>query len=402
MLIAVIKGPSYYDPWRYKERSLGRRDLVLRLIFESGYLSVAQYKNALKQPLDIIPRGRISFGKTPAFMGWLRHELVEKLGENAATQSGLKIFTSLDPIAQRSAETAVRKTLEQLDPKKKQKGTPFETAMVISDWRKSHLIAMVGGRKPEFAGFNRAMDASRQIGSLAKPAVYLTALKQQYQLATRVEDNPITLTNAAGQEWSPRNVDNQFRGEISFLEGLARSLNVPTVNIGMDIGLPNVIETLRQLGVDTPLNPFPSLLLGAFTLTPIQVNQMYLTLANQGVYQSLSAITAVFKSNVATPIYVNPQKTTRTIEANVAWLTLWALTQVVEQGSGRSLKTSFPSIQIAAKTGSTNDFRDAWFTGIDNEELVTIWLGKDDNSRGKFMGSNGPLNIYRNYQRTWP
>ena len=240
-------------------------------------------------------------------------------------------------------------------------------------------------------------DASRQVGSLVKPAVYLTALAQGYQLATPLVDEPITLVNESGQAWSPRNTDRTFRGQVPLIAGLIRSINIPTVKLGMALGLPEVIQTLQKLGVHKQLNPFPSLLLGAFNLTPLQVNQIYLTLANQGVYQPISAIEAVFKSGVSTPLYLAKPKPERVLDPLASWLTLYAMTQVTEQGTARRLKKFFPEARLATKTGTTNDLRDAWMIGMDNQELVTVWLGKDDHSLGKFYGSTGPLFLYKEY-----
>ncbi|MGL5039294.1 MAG: penicillin-binding transpeptidase domain-containing protein, partial [Aeromonas sp.] len=345
-------------------------------------------------PLGIITRGQMSYGRTPAFMGLLKREIQTRFGADLLKQSGLKIFTSLDPIAQHAAEQAVQAGLVRIE--KQHKRRKLEAAMVVSDWHKGEVVAIVGGRDPRYAGFNRALDARRQIGSLVKPAVYLTALSNGMNLATPLKDEPIRIRNQSGQIWEPQNYDRKFRNSVPLMNALAHSLNVPTVNLGLQIGLEKVVDTLHKLGVEQEIQPYPSLVLGAVALSPMEVNQMYLPIANQGLTQPLSAIRAIVKGD-GTRLYQHDQNLKRVTDPQASWLTLYAMTKTVSEGTARSLSAKFPGAIMAAKTGTTNELRDSWFAGIDNNELVSVWVGRDDNTPAGLTGSSGALQLFSGY-----
>ncbi|MGL5288255.1 MAG: penicillin-binding transpeptidase domain-containing protein, partial [Aeromonas sp.] len=349
---------------------------------------------ARSQPLGIITRGQMSYGRTPAFMGLLKREIQTRFGADLLKQSGLKIFTSLDPIAQHAAEQAVQAGLVRIE--KQHKRRKLEAAMVVSDWHKGEVVAIVGGRDPRYAGFNRALDARRQIGSLVKPAVYLTALSNGMNLATPLKDEPIRIRNQSGQIWEPQNYDRKFRNSVPLMNALAHSLNVPTVNLGLQIGLEKVVDTLHKLGVEQEIQPYPSLVLGAVALSPMEVNQMYLPIANQGLTQPLSAIRAIVKGD-GTRLYQHDQNLKRVTDPQASWLTLYAMTKTVSEGTARSLSAKFPGAIMAAKTGTTNELRDSWFAGIDNNELVSVWVGRDDNTPAGLTGSSGALQLFSGY-----
>ncbi|MGY3867354.1 penicillin-binding protein 1B [Aeromonas bivalvium] len=394
LLVGLVKGPSYYDPWRYPERAKARRDLVLKLLADHGSLTQPEYQLASKQPLGIITRGKMSYGRTPAFMNLLKREVQSRFGGDLLSQSGLKIFTSLDPIAQHAAEQAVESGLATIE---KQRGKKkLEAAMVVSDWRKGEVVALVGGRDPRYAGFNRALDARRQIGSLVKPAVYLTGLSSGLTLGTPLKDQPIRIRGKDGQLWTPQNYDRKFRQSVPLMEALAHSLNVPTVNLGLQVGLDKVVDTLHKLGVEQEIQPYPSLVLGAVALSPMEVNQMYLPIANQGLTQPLSAIRAVVGGD-GKLVYQHDQSAKRVADQDASWLTLFAMTKTVSEGTARSLTARFPGITMAGKTGTTNELRDSWFAGMDNSELVSIWVGRDDNTPAGLTGSSGALQLFSGY-----
>jgi penicillin-binding protein 1B len=367
---------------------------VLKLLSEHGSLTQAEFELASKQPLGIITRGKMSYGRTPAFMNLLKREVQTRFGADLLSQSGLKIFTSLDPIAQHAAEQSVESGLTQIE---KQRGKKrLEAAMVVSDWHKGEVVALVGGRDPRFAGFNRAIDARRQIGSLVKPAVYLTGLSNGLTLGTPLKDQPIRIRGQDGQLWTPQNYDRKFRQSVPLMEALAHSLNVPTVNLGLQVGLDKVVDTLHKLGVEQEIQPYPSLVLGAVALSPLEVNQMYLPIANQGMTQPLSAIRAVVGGD-GKLIYQHGQSAKRVADQDASWLTLFAMTKTVSEGTARSLSARFPGIVMAGKTGTTNELRDSWFAGMDNSELVSIWVGRDDNTSAGLTGSSGALQLFSGY-----
>ena len=394
LMVALVKGPSYYDPWRNAERAQDRRDLVLRLLANDGHIDRETYERASNAPLQLIERGRMGYGRTPAFMGMLRQELQERFGADFLRQNGLKIFSSLDPIAQHSAEQAIVEQLKQLRANTKK--PDLEAAMVVTNWRKGEVSAVVGGADPSFAGFNRALAARRPIGSLIKPPIYAEALANGFTLGSAIKDQPISLRSAGGQVWRPNNYDRKFRGQVMLVDALAKSLNVPTVNLGMAVGLDKVIEGLKRMGVRQPIPAYPSLMLGTLELTPLEVNQLYLTLANQGLYQPLTSIRAI-QDDQGELLYQHNAKATQVLDPDAGYLALYAMTRVVGGGTAAHLAARFPNRVMAGKTGTTNDLRDAWYAGLDNEELASVWVGRDDNGVTGLTGASGALRVYSRY-----
>lgn len=395
LLVGMVKGPSYYNPVRFPERAKKRRDLVLRLMMQQDILLPNQYDMAASRPLDIQDNPRIA-SRQPAYFQQLKIELEQKAGDAFQSDSGLRVFTSLDPVSQQQLERALAKKIPQLASVA---GKSLEGAAVAVDRHTGEVRAMVGGKRTGYDGFNRALNASRQIGSLAKPAVYLTALEQpdKYNLATTLHDKPISLKGSKGNVWSPRNYDRKFRGDVPLYIALAKSLNVPTVELGMQVGIANVVKTLEKLGVDkNEIRPVPSMFLGSFTLTPFQVAQMYQTLTNSGKHAQLSALRSVIDIE-GTVLYQSLPRVSQTVDQQAAWLTTYAMKRGVLEGTGRYLNSQFGWAALAGKTGTSNDTRDSWFVGVDGREVTTIWLGRDDNKPTKLTGSSGALRVYAEY-----
>ncbi|OQK55191.1 penicillin-binding protein 1B [Vibrio vulnificus] len=400
MLVGMVKGPSYYNPVRFPERTKERRDLVLRLMMQQNMLTASEFDQAASRPLDVQNVPRIA-SRQPAYFQQLSMELREKVGEAFQGETGLRVFTSLDPISQDKLEKAISKKVPELG---KVAGNELEAAAVAVDRTSGEIRAMVGGKRTGYDGFNRAINASRPIGSLVKPAVYLTALEQpeKYTLATTLQDTPLSLKGSKGSVWEPRNFDRQFRGDVPLYQALAKSLNVPTVRLGMQLGIDQVSDTLARLGVNrNEIRPVPSMFLGAFSLTPLEVAQMYQTLTNSGRKAPLTALRSVvdLEGHV---LYQSLPKSSPAVNEQAAWLTTYAMKQGVAQGTGRYLQNQFAWAALAGKTGTSNDSRDSWFVGVDGREVTTIWLGRDDNQPTKLTGASGALRVYAEYlkQRT--
>lgn len=393
MLVTMVRGPSYYDPWRYPERALQRRDMILQMMLDNNQLSPQDYQKYASKPLGIIARGQMSFGKTPAFMNMLRRELRQRFGPDFLNQSGLQIFTSLDPVAQQAAEEAVSTQLDSIEKRFSRKD--LQGSVVVSNRHSGEISALVGGRDANYAGLNRALDARRPIGSQVKPSVYYTALSKGYQLASPLLDQPFTLRQG-GQVWSPQNYERDYQGKVPLYMAMAKSLNVPTVRLGMAVGIPSVIQTLKKMGVTQDIPNYPSLVLGTLELSPVEVNQMYLTLATEGLYQPLTAIRTILDGKGAL-VYQRAEKAERRLDQQSAYLTLYIMTKVTTQGTAHSLAARFPNVVLAGKTGTTDNLRDAWFTGMDNDDLVTVWVGRDDNKPAGLTGTSGALPIFSDY-----
>ncbi len=210
------------------------------------------------------PAGSPPEGRFPAYIDKVRQELRGLIEDKTQLQNGIRVFTYFDPMAQQAAEAALLKRLDKLDP-------AIEGAVVATDYQQGALIAIVGGRQTQFAGYNRAISARRQIGSIIKPVIYLTALAQpqRFHLGSVLQDSPLSL-KSGGKNWQPLNYDKRFRGPVSLLQSLSESLNIPTVRLGLQLGLPALQQSLQQLGLTREVKLRPSSLLGAVEMSPLE------------------------------------------------------------------------------------------------------------------------------------
>ena len=397
MLVGMIKGPSYYNPRKYPERAIERRNLVLRLLLEGNELTPQQYEKAVSRSVGIATGDSLATGKHPAFMTQVRKELQTILADPNIRESGVKVFTTLDIYAQRRAEQALTSTLDRLQPGRE---ATLEGAMVVSDIGSGEVRALVGGRNVSFAGFNRALDAVRPIGSLVKPAVYLTALEQpaQYNLATPLEDKPLSLSDEHGDNWQPQNFDKTYRGSVPLIDALSLSLNVPTVNLGLELGIDNVAATLKNLGVKRTVPEVPALTLGAVALTPFETNQIYQTIANNGAYRPLHTVSAIVSVNNRL-MWRQAEYGEQRVNEESAYLLNYALYKVATEGTAKAIGRTYDNINMAGKTGTTDDYRDSWFAGYDRNNLATVWVGNDENRSTGLTGSTGALPVFLAYQQ---
>jgi len=416
LLVALVKGPSYYDPRRHAERAVERRNLVLRLLAERGKLVPDAAQRASTGGPGVLPQNSTRVSRVPAFIDLVRRQLRRDYSETDLNSEGLRIFTTLDPDVQRATEKALSLQLGRLQ--REGFDADIQAAAVVANVSDGEVQAVVGGRDPRFAGFNRALDAVRPVGSLIKPAVYLTALLQQeasrqqkvqlekYTLATLLDDSPLDVDMGGGEHWLPKNFDHQNHGELSVDENgtqhnyvllqdaLVHSYNIATARLGMAVGVPAVLDTLRGLGADRPLTEYPALLLGAANFSPLDVTQMYHTLAAGGFRTPLRAIRAVLTAN-GEPLQRYPLSVTRVFANKPVYLLNSALRVVTQEGTGRYLKTSLPEgLAVAGKTGTSDELRDSWFAGFSDTHVAAVWVGLDDNRPAGLTGSRGALRVW--------
>lgn len=397
LLVGMVKGPTYYNPRRQPERALARRNLVLDLMVEQGSLDAAQASQAKQLPLGVTPRGRLADTSFPAFLDLVKRQLREDYQEQDLTEEGLRIFTSFDPLLQLKAEEALAETLQRLGNRK---GVDeIEAAMVVANPETGELQALIGGRQPRFAGYNRALDAVRPIGSLVKPAVYLAALERpgQYTLTSLIEDEPFSVTARDGQVWQPQNYDRKAHGTIYLFQGLANSYNLSTARLGLDLGVENVLRTLQRLGVSRQWPAYPSMLLGAGGLTPMEVAGMYQTLANGGFNTPLRAIRSVLDGS-GEPLKRYPFEIQQRFDPGAIYLVQNAMQRAMREGTGRSVYNQLPaSLTVAGKTGTSNDSRDSWFAGFSQDLLAVVWMGRDDNGTTPLTGASGGMQAWARF-----
>jgi len=399
LLVGLVKGPSYYNPRRNPDRALERRNLVLDLLEQQGVATPEAVAAAKKMPLGVTKTGSLADSSFPGFLDLVKRQLREDYRDEDLTEEGLRIFTSFDPILQMKSQAAMNETFKKLAGRK---GVDeMEAAMVVTNPETGEVQALLGSRQAGYAGFNRAVDAVRQIGSLVKPAIYLTALEKpsQYTLTSWVADEPFQVKGADGQIWRPQNYGGKPHGNIFLYQGLAHSYNLSSAKIGLEVGVPNVFKTLNKLGVNPDWPMYPSMLLGAGGLSPIQVATMYQTIANGGFNTPMRSIRSVLTAE-GEPLKRYPFQIQQRFDPGSIYLLQNAMQRVMREGTGQSAYTQLPkTLNLAGKSGTTNDSRDSWFAGFSQDLLAVVWMGRDDNGKTPFTGASGPLQVWTSFMR---
>jgi len=393
-LVALVRGPSEYDPRRYPDRALERRNLVLNEMVMEGYITTDQAAEAIAKPLSVIPRTQRSSNRYPGFLDLVKRQLKQDYREEDLTSQGLRIFTTLDTQVQDILEKTVANKLSQLE--KLPHANNLEAAVIVTRRDSGEVAALTSGRENVAGGFNRALDALRPIGSLIKPVVYLTALEypNKYTITTRVSDSTIVVKGQNGTDWIPKNYDHRQHGSVPLHTALAKSYNLATVRIGMDIGVARTAKTLKSMGVTRPVDLFPSLLLGASSLTPIEVTQLYQTLAGDGFSTPIKGIRAVVAAD-GKQLQSYPFIVRQAVDPAATYIVNTMLQEVMHEGTGRTAYSFFPNdYGLVGKTGTTNDAKDSWFAGYTGDYLSVVWVGRDDNKPIGLTGSTGALPLW--------
>ncbi len=396
LLVGLVRGPSLYDPRRHPHRALDRRNLVLQEMLQQGDITQAQFVTATSAPLDVIAKPPSGASPYPAFLDLVHRQLLSDYREEDLRSDGLQIITTLDPEIQNAAEHALTSRLAQLEKDRRLPKDILQGAVVVTNSQTGEIQALVSDRDPRFEGFNRAVDALRPIGSLFKPAIYLTALEQpaKYTLASLLDDSQLTVHGQGGKDWAPNNYDRKFHGEVPLPLALANSYNVATVRLGLSLGLPAIMDTVHSLGVDRDLRAYDASLLGANSLAPIEVAQMYETLANGGFRIPLRAIREVLDAN-GHPLQHYALAMKQIAPPGPIYLLTFALQDVVSEGTAENLQTYLPAdLHLAGKTGTTEDLRDSWFAGFSGDHVGVAWVGRDDNGPTGLTGAAGAMTVW--------
>ena len=399
LLAALIPAPNRYTPLRHPEQARTRRNLVLRLMREQGRITPAAERAAAAEPIRLAraqpPRSPGAF-----FVSWLRRDLERRLGELALSEAGLSVFSTLDAGFQRAAESAVVKGLAALERRHPRLGRgkmPPEAALVALDPLTGDVLALVGGRDAARSSFNRAIAAKRQPGSLMKPIVAAAALSREgndhvLTLASVLADEPLELAVPEGS-WRPVNFDGRHRGPVSVREALEQSLNVPFVRLGLEVGLVRVVETTRRFGISGALRPLPSVSLGAFEVSPLEITAAYTVFASGGQHAWPRHTLAVLRPDGRVGAGQNVRRE-RVLDEAEAHLVVSALRGVVERGTARSLRKLGVRAPVAGKTGTTDGERDAWFVGFTPDLVVGVWVGFDGGAKLGMTGAEAALPIF--------
>jgi penicillin-binding protein 1B len=396
LLVGMIKGPSYYDPRRQPQRALERRNLVLRETRSQGSLTAAQHVEAHAARLGVQAKAASGTSPYPAFVQLVHRQLRRDYADADLRSEGLRIFTTLDPRAQGAAERALARRLAQFE-KEKRFGEPgLEGAIVVTDTQSGEVQALVGGRDARYRGFNRAVDAARPIGSLLKPAIYLTALAEpaRYSLVTPLDDGPFVWKSRGAKDWRPENYDKKFHGIVPLRTALAQSYNASAARLGTTLGVERVLETVRKLGVERTVQPYASTLLGAVDMSPLEVAQMYQTIASGGFRTPLRTIREVTTQD-GKPLKRYALAVEQAFAPEPVHLLAVGLQGVVREGTAQGLKSWLPpEAGVAGKTGTTDEQRDAWFAGFTGDRLGIVWLGYDDNREARLSGGAAAVPVW--------
>ncbi len=396
LLVGMVKGPAYYDPYRHPQRALERRNLVLRETREQSFLTMEQYAAARAAELGVTRKPAMGTSPYPAFLRLVHRQMRRDYDEADLRSEGLRIFTTLDPRVQRAAENALTRRLAQFD-KEHRFGEPgLEGAVVVTDPQSGEVQALVGGRDVRYRGYNRALDAARPVGSLLKPAIYLTALSEpsRYTLLTPIDDGPFVWKSRGAPDWEPSNYDKKFHGAVPLRVALAQSYNVATARLGTELGVERVLANVRRLGVERELQPFASALLGATDLSPLEVAQMYQTIASGGWRAPLRSIREV-TTQEGRPLQRYPLAVEQAFAPEPMYLLTAAMQDVVREGTAQGLKNFLPpELAVAGKTGTTDEQRDAWFAGFTGDRLGVVWIGYDDNRAARLSGAAAALPVW--------
>jgi len=395
LLVALVKGPSWYNPRKWPDRAIARRDWVLKKMLETGIIDQKEYQRATKAPLGVTETpGSIVANRFPAYVDLVRRQLARDYSEDELQGAGLSVMTAMSPSAQAYAEGSVTRAMKALSNSRR---PPLQAGVVVTDVHNGEVVAVIGSRSFNEHGFNRAVQAQRPVGSLLKPFVYLLALAQpdKYSLASYVDDSPVSVTLDNGRRWKPGNSDGRSHGTVRLIDALAQSYNHSTVRVGMEVGPQRIGDLLRMLaGIDGGQNP--SLILGSIDQSPYAMAQLYQFLASGGEIQPLHAVRGVLDANgKALKRYDVAPQPAQAGDAVAARLVTSALQHAVSSGTGRQLvNDGLGRLQAAGKTGTSNDSRDSWFAGWTGDHLAVVWVGNDQNAPTGLYGATGAMRVW--------
>ncbi|MBS1820127.1 MAG: PBP1A family penicillin-binding protein [Acidobacteria bacterium] len=404
-IAGVIQSPSALSPFNNPNRCRDRRNVVIRAMADAGFITSEQAEAAQKEPLTVVQRALEA--EAPYFVDYVTQTLNETYpGLTTTDDKPVEVYTTLDLHLQRLAQDAVRDGLtnvDQLLARRKRKGKA-EAALIAIDPRTGEILAMVGGRSYNQSQYNRAIVSRRQPGSTFKPFVYLTAFEQaalngdtDVTPATLVDDTPTTW-EYDNQVWTPENYDNEYGGMVTYRDALAHSRNVGTIKAAERAGYANVAELWGRLGVGSQPKPYPSIALGVFEATPLEMATAYTIFPNMGLERKLRHIARV-TSGTADVTKADATKPKVIARPDTTYLVTDMLRSVINEGTGAGARSMGFTLDAAGKTGTTNDTRDAWFIGFTPELLTVVWVGYDDNQIIGLTGAQAALPIWTQFMK---
>lgn len=407
LLAGILNGPGVYDPVKHPDKALKRRTHVLERMTELGFIDQTKQKEANSFALPKTPERNLT-EPAPYFVQAARRELAAR---SINTEDGARIYTGLNLRAQEAAQQAVRQGLDKIETtfdnikKIKATGKNLEAVMLSADPETGFIQSLVGGRGFTATQYNRAIDARRQVGSVMKPFVYLTAFEgldpqgQPYTPLTLLADKATT-HKFENQVWTPKNYEGTYNGDVPMYWALKESLNAATVNLGMAVGIDNIVETAKRMGITSKLSPLPSLTLGAFELSPLEVLQAYTSISRFGQKVPLTLIDRV-EDLSGTQLYKFESKPEQVAAPDAVAELVGVMKQTIISGTGRGARLAGFTPPAAGKTGTTNDKKDAWFAGFTPGHVAIVWVGYDDNTSHHLTGATGAVPLWTQYMKSY-
>ncbi len=396
-LAGVVQAPSRHSAYRSVDRATKRRNLVLDRMLSVGFINEEEHRQAAAEPFKLRYEGhppaptleRLTY---PHFTTYVLKQLLDTYGKEMVYGGGLKVYTTLDVTKQKLAEDALKKGIEEYG--KQHKVT--EGALVALEPGTGYIVAMVGGTDFKNSKFNRATQARRHAGSSFKPVVYSTACESGYNLSTQVQDAPLKIPMPGGKFYSPRNSNREYKGFISLRQALIGSVNVVAVKVADALGTDKIIQMARRFGITAPLHPGLSMALGANEMVPLEIAAAFAVFPQQGVYVKPTAITKVIDRSGR--VLYSPEKPERrrAISERCAYALTSAMMDVINKGTARRARVT--GHQVAGKTGTTSDFKDAWFSGFSPQLVATVWVGNDSGEpMHRVFGGTVPAPIWQTF-----
>ncbi len=404
LIAGTIQNPAGLSPFARPERAIQRRNLVLQAMAGEEYITSEAAQRAAREPLQIVARAVDH--EAPYFVDVVGQKLAEDFPGMTAQSASVDVYTTLDINMQRIALEAVRNGLASVDKilsRRRRKPPPAQAALIAVDPRSGEILAMVGGRSYNQSQYNRAVVARRQPGSTFKPFVYLAAFERAAEEsrsdltpASLTIDEPQTFTFDQ-QVWSPGNYEGEYDGEITWRRALAMSRNLGTIHVGEAAGFDRVASLWRKVGAGTPPQGYPSIALGVFELTPLEVAQAYTLFTNGGFVRPLRTINRIVSAGKELrPKHPEMREVAR---PDTTFLVTHMMRSVLNEGTGASARGNGFALDAAGKSGTTNDLRDAWFVGFTPELLTVVWVGFDDNKPVGLSGTQAALPIWTEFMK---
>ena len=398
-LVATVKGPSIFSPSRFSDASKNRRNMVIEIMANENIIEFSVAQRLLKEDLVVTKKFSQNNFDSQAFIDLVRIQLREEYNDSDLSNGGLNIHTTFDLFLQNTIRKNLDKTLSKLG-ERVPSSKNAQAAVLLVDARTSQLLAVIGDKKKQNKGFNRAIHAKRQIGSMVKPFIYAKALEnpKKYNLLTAIDDRNISWKLSDGTFWEPSNFNGDINGSVTILDGMVQSLNLATIDLGSKIGVSDIVEHLKNIGFPRGIKPFPSVLLGAIELSPLQLTYLYTMFLNNGYISPIKTINLVTDQN-NNLIKHYPDELQPSLSPETAALINFALMQVTQDGTAKTLGNKFPNQKLGGKTGTTDNYRDSWFIGLSSNYLSTIWIGHDGNQTTGLSGSSGALQVWSDMVR---